>query len=299
MPGTSTAIYMSDTSQSSSPRRVARVAIIGSPAKPAAAAGLERARHWVAGRAELVYAGLTFDSRPAWQQGAELLIVLGGDGTIISAAHALGMDQIPILGINLGKLGFLSDFTVSQLETYGEFLFQGPLPISRRVMLDVTVKNGVAEYHTLAVNDCVVLAGPPFRIIHLALDVDGEEVARVRGDGLIVSTPTGSTAHNLSAGGPLVEPGAPATILTPLCPHTLTLRPMVLTADRQIGVRMLTSNEGTHAVIDGRVVHPIGATDKLLLKRYAADFLLVRNPRESPWSVLRRKLMWGAAPVEE
>lgn len=293
------AIFMSDGSTGTAPRRVERVAIIGSPVKPAAVEAMERARRWLYGRAELVFAELTFDSREAWKQNPDLLIVLGGDGTIISAAHNLANDQIPILGINLGKLGFLSEFTLAQLESFGEFLFQGPLPISRRLMLDVSVGRPGSLYQTLAVNDCVVVSGPPFRIIPLQVFVDQEEVARVRGDGLIVATPTGSTAHNLSAGGPIVEPSAAAILLTPICPHALTFRPTVLDAQRQVGIQLRAAHEGTHVVIDGRFVRPLTLEDRITVRRHTAEFLLVRNPRDSAWAALRRKLMWAAGPVEE
>lgn len=293
------AILMSDPQSPAQVRRVERVAIIGSPMKPAAVEGIERARRWLNGRAELVFADLTFDSREAWKHAPELLIVLGGDGTIISAAHNLGYDQVPILGINLGKLGFLTEYTLAQLESFGDFLFQGPLPISRRLMLDVSVGKPDSAWRMMAVNDCVVVSGPPFRIIPLNVYVDAEEVARMRGDGLIVASPTGSTAHSLSAGGPIVEPTAPAILLTPISPHALTFRPTVLDSHHQVGIQLREPQEGVHVVIDGRFVRPIGPDDRITIRRHAAEFLLVRNPRDSAWAALRRKLMWGAGPVEE
>ena len=278
---------------------VKRVALIGSPEKSAAAAAIERARNWLAARAEVVFAALTFDSRAALQHRPDLMIVFGGDGTLISVAHGLGRDQIPILGVNLGKLGFLAEFTLAQLETYGDFLFENGLPVSRRLILDVTVHNGEKQCQTPAVNDCVVLSGPPFRIIQIIAEVDGDEVARFRGDGLIVATPTGSTAHNLSAGGPIVEPSAASTILTPICPHALTFRPLVLSADHVIELSLGRANEGTNVMVDGRFVRPLKATDRVRIRRFPSDLELVRNPRDSQWSALRRKLMWGAGPVEE
>jgi NAD+ kinase len=236
---------------------------------------------------------------PAWAHRPDLLIVLGGDGTLISAAHNLGADQLPILGINLGKLGFLTEFTLAQLEAFGDQLLHGPLPISRRMMLDVEIVDGESVYSTLAVNDCVIAAGPPFRIMPLNIQVDDDEVARLRGDGLIVATPTGSTAHNLSAGGPIIEPQASSILLTPMCPHTLTFRPMVLEGKRRITVYLREAHEGAHLVVDGRIVRPLAPTERVRIRRHKSDFLLVRNPRENSWAGLRRKLMWGAAPVEE
>ncbi len=289
----------SENARAASGAPIRRVAVIGSPQKPAAVAALDEVRRWVQARADLVFADITFDSRAALAQKPELLIVLGGDGTLISAAHRLERDQIPILGVNLGKLGFLADFTLPQLETFGDFLFTGPLPISRRLMLNVRIENGDAPTETLAVNDCVVVAGPPFRMIQMTALVDGDEVARVRGDGLIVATPTGSTAHNLSAGGPIVEPTATSMIVTPICPHALTFRPLVLSAEHELVLTPRRTNPGTHVVIDGRTAVSLHNNDRVIIRRYPTDFLLVRNPRDTAWTALRRKLMWGAGPVAD
>lgn len=274
-----------------------RVAIIGSPEKPLAGPTLERAARWIETRAEVVFSELTYDSQRALTHKPELLFVLGGDGTLIAAAHNLGLRQLPIVAVNLGKLGFLAEFTIGQLEREGDFLFEGALPMTRRVMLDVRLEaRGTAQLETLAVNDCVVLAGPPFRMIEMRVSVDGEEVAEIRGDGLIVSTPSGSTAHNLSAGGPILEPTAEAFIITPICAHALTFRPLAVDARRTIEVRVARENEGTTVAIDGRRHEPLRAGDRLVLSRYPAEFLLVRNPRRSVWYALRQKLMWGRNP---
>lgn len=276
-----------------------RVAIIGSPEKDAAPATLRRVQDWLSGRAEVVFADITFESRHALEHNADLLIVLGGDGTLISAAKNLGRDQVPILGVNLGKLGFLADFTLEQLEEYGDFLFTRDVPVSRRIALGVDMQINGSSRQSLAINDCVILAGPPFRIVEIVAHVDEDEVARVRGDGLIVATPTGSTAHNLSAGGPIIEPTANSLILTPICPHALTFRPLVIDAGHEITLSLHESNPGTSVSIDGRVEHTMSPEDRVRIRRYESDFLVVQNPRASQWSALRRKLMWGAAPGQE
>lgn len=274
-----------------------RAAIIGSPEKPSAARTLARTRRWLSARAEVVFAELTYQSQRVLAGSPDVLFVLGGDGTLIAAVHNLRERQLPIVGLNLGKLGFLAEFTIDQLEQEGDFLFRGELPVTRRVMLDVRLRgsDGTA-FQTAAVNDCVVLAGPPFRMIEVLVEADGDEVARVCGDGLIVATASGSTAHNLSAGGPILAPTAESFILTPICPHTLTYRPLVMDARRRIVVRLVRTNQGTTAAIDGRIIRPLQVGDELELSRYRADFLLVRNPSQPPWSALRRKLMWGAGP---
>lgn len=274
-----------------------RVAIIGSPDKESASETLERLRRWLKGRAEIVFAELTYASEQLLDRRPELLFVLGGDGTLIGAAHNLLQRQLPIVGINLGKLGFLTEFTIEQIEQEGDFLFRQSLPITRRVIMQVCMeRNGVVGDELMAVNDCVVVSGPPFRMITVTVEADDDAVAEVRGDGMIVATPSGSTAYNLAAGGPILEATAEAIILTPLAAHTLTFRPLVLAADHRIVVRLMRANEGTTAAIDGRFHLPFQVGDCLIITRYPADFMLVRNPRHSGWYNLRKKLMWGQNP---
>lgn len=278
-------------------RPVQYVAIIGSPGKPAAAEIISRVTQWVSERAVVVMSDISYDSQKAIAAKADMLIVLGGDGTLIGAVHGLRERQIPIVGINIGKLGYLADFTLDELEREGEFLFSGELPITRRALMDVRIESGDGvTCHSPAVNDCVVLAGAPFHMIELVVEVDGAKVALVRGDGLIVATPSGSTAHNLAAGGPIVEPTGEAFILTPICPHALTYRPVVLDARRTIVLRAAECNEGTTVATDGRVSHAFREGDRIIITRYAADFLLVRNPKRTEWHALRRKLRWGEGP---
>ncbi|MFH1748870.1 MAG: NAD(+)/NADH kinase [Planctomycetota bacterium] len=278
-------------------KRVERVAIVASPDKPAAAGTLERMQRWLQGRAKIVFAEATYNSSRALPLHPDLLFVLGGDGTLIAAVDSLGEQQLPIVGVNLGKLGYLADFTIEELEREGDFLFSGELPITRRIMMGVTLEHIDSSFYRMtAINDCVILAGPPFQMIEVTVTVDGDEVAQVRGDGLIVATPSGSTAHNLAAGGPILEPTGEAFILTPICPQALTYRPLVMDARRRIVIRVLQSNEGTTVATDGRVMRPFQPSDRIVITRFDADFLLVRNPRHSEWYALRRKLRWGERP---
>jgi NAD+ kinase len=278
-------------------QRVQRVAIIGSPDKPAAREALERAVRWVQAHATVVCSEITFESQRCLAARPDLLIVLGGDGTLIAAVHGLREQQVPIVGVNLGKLGYLADFTIDELEQEGDFLFSGKLPITRRAMIDVCLEGADGRTcRSPAVNDCVILAGRPFHMVQLSVAVDGDEVAVVRGDGLIVATPSGSTAHNLAAGGPILEPTGEALILTPICPQALTFRPVVMDARRRITIHLVQANEDTTVVTDGRVLQPGHAGDRVVITRYGADFLLVRNPKHSEWHALRRKLRWGEGP---
>jgi len=277
--------------------RVRSLALIGSPDKPGAAETLARAGRWLSGKAAVVFSDITYDSRRALAAGPDLLVVLGGDGTLISAVHGLREQQLPIVGVNLGKLGYLADFTIEELEAEGHFLFSGELPITRRAMMDVQITHADGRVESSpAVNDCVVLAGAPFHMIEVDVAVDGDEVAHIRGDGLIIATPSGSTAHNLAAGGPILEPTGAQFILTPICPQALTYRPLVLDARRRIDIRSTQANPGTSVAMDGRVVHPFQVNDRISITRYSADFLLVRNPKRSEWHALRRKLRWGEGP---
>ncbi len=287
----------SDDASGKVTQRVRRVALIGSPDKPAARDVLERTRRWVADRAEVVFSDTTYDGQRALGSRPDLLMVLGGDGTLIAAVHSLREHQLPIVGVNLGKLGYLADFTIEELEREGDFLFSGELPITRRTMMEVSLDHVDGRgFRSPAVNDCVILAGRPFHMIRMIVEADGDEVANVRGDGLIVATPSGSTAHNLAAGGPIVEPTGEAFILTPICPQALTYRPLVMDARRRIVVRIVQANEGTTVAIDGRVLRPFQTSDRIVITRYGADFLLVRNPKHSEWHALRRKLRWGEGP---
>ncbi len=274
-----------------------RVAIIGSPEKDSAGNTMERLRRWLEGRAEIVFAELLYDAGKVLPARPDLLFVLGGDGTLIAAVHTLRERQLPIVGVNLGKLGYLAEFTIDQIEAEGDFLFDGELPVTHRVMLQARLEQGDgSSFETMAVNDCVVTAGPPFRMIELTVEADGDQVAEIRGDGLIVATASGSTAHNLSAGGPILEPTAEAFLITPICPHALTFRPLAMTSRRRVVVRVTQANEGTTVAFDGHVCRPFQTPDRLVITRYPADFLLVRNPRHSVWRTLRRKLMWGQSP---
>ncbi len=292
-----TSMAQSTKAAASMTRPVERVAVIGSPDKPGAPEILERALKWLESRTNVVFSEITYDSQRVLTEQPDMLMVLGGDGTLIAAVHGLRKQQLPILGINLGKLGYLADFTIEELESEGDFLFSGELPVTRRAMMNVTFEHlDGRSTETPAVNDCVILSGPPFNMIQVQVEADGDEVARVRGDGLIVATPSGSTAHNLAAGGPIVEPTGEAFILTPICPQALTYRPLVMNSQRRIVMRVLQANEGTRVATDGQVVRPFRATDQIVITRYPADFMLVRNPKHSEWHALRRKLRWGEGP---
>jgi NAD+ kinase len=224
----------------------------------------------------------------------DLAIVLGGDGTLLSAARAIGNRAIPLLAANLGGLGFLTSITTDDLFPELERALTGDLQITRRKMLRVSLHRGpatVAEYQAL--NDVVIAKSSIARIVDLEAWADGSFVCAYKADGLIVSTPTGSTAYSLSAGGPIIFPTVNAICLTPICPHTLTNRPLIIPAE--MGVRVVSNAEEEEAflTVDGQIGSPLRFGDAVECAVSDFDVLLVRPPHKTFFDVLRQKLKWG------
>jgi len=223
----------------------------------------------------------------------DLVLVLGGDGTLLSMARLVGDLGVPILGVNLGGLGFLTALTVDELFPALEALLAGGLFIEERVMLAAQVwRHGERLSEYVALNDVVITKSAMSRIINLAVSVDGQFATGYRADGLIISTPTGSTAYSLSAGGPIVFPTMPAVVLTPICSHTLTNRPIVLPADQRIEVT-LQSDQDVMVTLDGQVGFALKEGDVVAVHQAAARIRLLRFPQKHFFSVLRAKLKWG------
>jgi NAD+ kinase len=277
-----------------------RVYFLSNPDKADASEALEDLRSFAAPRCTVVGCGVGLEGYSAREATADRIVVLGGDGTLIGVARSLGEHQVPLIGVNVGKLGFLTEFSVDELKRCFERAVSDDTIIGRRTVLQVTVRhNGGVRNTSLAINDCVIQAGPPFRIIRLGVSINGEHLIDVDGDGLIVCTPSGSTAHNLSAGGPIVQPGVDAIVLTPLCPHSLTHKPLVVERESVIDILARDVNEGTTAIIDGQVSCPLESGDRVTVRRFETDFLLVHNPTYPKWHNLVTKLHWGQAPVSE
>ncbi len=274
-----------------------RAFFLSNPDKPDAAQVLRDLQKFAASRCDVVGAGTGVDGREAIDARADRIIVLGGDGTLISVARSLGPDQIPLIGVNVGKLGFLAEFSVTEIKDCFDQAITDDTIISRRTVLETTIRhNGGIRDTSLAINDCVIQAGPPFRIIELGIDINGHHLTHVGGDGMIVCTPSGSTAHNLSAGGPIMQAGVDAIVLTPLCPHSLTHRPLVIEREATIEIHARAVNEGTTVIIDGQVSCPFQLGDCVTIKRYPCDYQLVHNPRYAKWHNLVTKLQWGQSP---
>jgi NAD+ kinase len=231
---------------------------------------------------------------PAVAPRADLAVVVGGDGTLLAAARLLGDRQIPILAINYGGLGFLTEVTMDELYPSLQRVIDGQFVTQHRMMMDIKVtraSKGIASYRAL--NDAVINKGTLARIIELEARVDGQYVSSFRSDGLVISTPTGSTAYNLSAGGPIIFPSMNAMVMTPICSHTLTNRPIVLPAGVRIEVTLHSSQDEVYLTVDGQVGLPLEIEDRLTIEKSAVSVKLVEPADKNYFDVLRGKLKWG------
>lgn len=224
----------------------------------------------------------------------DLVVVLGGDGTTLAVFREIGPRPIPVLGINLGQLGFLTDVHPDEIEDTLAVVLGGQFRIWERARLEVAGLGDRGGAPELVLNDAVFTKGTALaRMIELRASVDGRRVADYRSDGLIVATPTGSTAYNLSAGGPLLDPALPAIILNPICPHSLSQRPLVLADERSVEVE-LCSAEDAMLTLDGQVGVAIRPGDRVRFARSAHPARFVIGPGHNPFETLRTKLGWGA-----
>ncbi|MCP3859017.1 MAG: NAD(+)/NADH kinase [Phycisphaeraceae bacterium] len=232
----------------------------------------------------------------------DVAVVLGGDGTILGQARRLAARGTPIAGVNVGRLGFLAEFDADAFADAAELVLGDAPPIVERMTLEIRVESPDEDLEddegwTLALNDCVVTAGAPFRMIELGLDFNGHGGPHLSGDGLIVSTPTGSTAYNVSAGGPIVHPTCDALVVTPLAVHSLAFRPVVAGADETITVTAVRVNEGTTLVIDGQLTRHLRVGERVRLRRGAPRVRLIHDPRAEFWSTVVRKMRWATGPT--
>ncbi|MFM9957077.1 MAG: NAD(+)/NADH kinase [Phycisphaerales bacterium] len=261
----------------------------------------------------------------------DLLVVLGGDGTLLSQARRFVHLGLPMIGVNLGKLGYMSEFDPDSLARQAPGLFgNGPLVISDRTMIRAEVfrpsgggsPNGPSHpvqpsFVGLALNDCVITAGPPYRMIEVGLRLGGVEGPILRGDGVIISTPVGSTGYSVSAGGPIVSPELDSLAVTPIAAHSLSFRPIVVSSRTEIELTVLRSNPvrnaglweaggavspdmappmGTTMVLDGQVLRPVTEGERIVCRGHHQPIRLVRNVESNPWQTLVRKLHWARPP---
>jgi NAD+ kinase len=247
---------------------------------------------WVEGEARVPGA----PSMPGAQMAAcaDLLVALGGDGTLIHAAGLCNQREVPILGVNMGALGFLTEIPHERAFDLLERALRGELPVSRRLMLSVEVRRGEEVLLAGAVlNDAVVSKNALARLAALEVFVDGRPATTYEADGLIVATPTGSTAYNLSAAGPIVLPTLDAILLTPICPHALTQRPVMLPPGSEVQVRLASPSE-MFVTLDGARGRELSLGDEVRVRPAPHRTLILRNPELDPFTILREKLRWGA-----
>ena len=274
-----------------------KLVIFGDPKKQHVAEAIEEFTDFARGKAEIVESYRIENCTAEMLKKCDFAIVFGGDGSIISAARNLSQSGVPVVGVNLGKLGFLAEFSVGELKDFLPSLTKGTAPIEKRMMLGCKVfHNGQEKFRSAAINDVFITAGPPFRTIELKMSVDGQPIAGCVSDGLVISTPTGSTAYNLAAGGPILSPKMEAMVITPICPHSLSFRPIVINADSRVEVSGVRVNEGTTVSIDGQVSCRLSINDVVRVERESSDFLLVNNPLRTRWDTLATKLNWAEKP---
>jgi len=292
-----------------------RVLILANREKPSVTEALARFRPWLAERSNIVaepdIARLTRADAKTLPP-ADFALVLGGDGTLLAQARVTADLAVPIVGVNFGKLGFLAEFSLDDLQRHWDLIASGQARRTHRCLIEVSVfpaganalgpnADGVRPtYEAVAVNDAVITAGAPFRMIELELTIglalNIPSAATFSGDGVIVATPSGSTAYNMGAGGPIVSPDLDALCVTPICPHSLAFRPIVVSASTGVSVRINYANEGTTLVIDGQLPQHVSAGELVVIRRHPCELILVHNPDLSYWKMLAKKMHWAARP---
>jgi NAD+ kinase len=224
----------------------------------------------------------------------EMIIVLGGDGTLLSVARQVWNRDIPILGVNLGGLGFLTEVSLEELQGLLERVIQGDFKTDERDILNAAViRKGERIVEFTVLNDAVINKGALARIIDLEISIDGEYLTTFQSDGLIISTPTGSTAYNLSAGGPIVYPSLHTLVITPICPHTLTNRPIVIPNDVEVRAWLKSKQQEVILTLDGQQGFPLEFEDVVRVRKAEGRILLIKSPHRNYFELLREKLRWG------
>ncbi|MEW6271014.1 MAG: NAD(+)/NADH kinase [Thermodesulfobacteriota bacterium] len=243
---------------------------------------------------DAAWLGAVASDKSAMFARAQAIVVLGGDGTLLATARLAGEREVPIVGVNLGGLGFLTEITVEELEATLEHTLRGEAAIDRRSMLRATVRRADGESEVYqGLNDAVLSRGALGRTIDIETNVDGQFLALFKADGVIVATPTGSTAYSLSAGGPLVHPSVCVVVLAPICPHKLSVRPIVIDDASRLEFRLRSPGEELLLTLDGQQTVRLGVEDAVEVTRSPHVACLVRSPQLGFYDLLRTKLGWA------
>jgi NAD+ kinase len=250
-------------------------------------------------RAEIVDELPVDDTPLPAQHNATIAVAIGGDGTLISQARRVVEHNLPLVGVNVGRLGFLAEFDVPGLIQHADVIFSDDPPVYEHMILSMEIcdTDGQSISTFRAINDGVITAGEPHRMIELSLTIDGQDGPLLNGDGVIVATPVGTTAYNVSAGGPIVHPLVQALTITPLAAHSLAFRPIVVSADSEVRATLHRVNAGTALVTDGQTSAPLHEGQSVVFKRNGRKVKLVINPATSYWRILLDKLRWAAPPT--
>ena len=287
-----------------------KIFIVANPQKPNVRRALDEWLPWMRERAQIV--AVDTDCCDDFStMNADVILALGGDGTLLAAARRLKGNPIPLMGVNFGRLGYLAGFSPRYFQEDFEALVAGKLKVSSRLALEASLLAADANVDPFdiaqverarstvatALNDAVITAGPPFHMIELEIRAGGESGAvSFFGDGVIAATPSGSTAYNLSAGGPIIDAGVEAYCVTPVCPHSLSFRPVVVSSRNLLVVGASKVNPGTTLFCDGQETAVLRPGDRVVIRRSPHDVKLIENPHASPWRSLAEKLNWAAAP---
>ena len=288
---------------------IKRVGIVLKPHQPDALKTMCELASWLAERGIILVGGPEIERERIKEQtgcaveqvetgklgaSVDLILVLGGDGTMIATARVLGDSEVPVLGVNYGGLGYLAEFRIEELYTALESILSGNYRLDERVMLDVELMRSDESLSSNRVlNDVVINKSALARIIEIEAYFNRQFVNSFRADGLIVSTPTGSTAYNLSAGGPVIYPSMNAVVITPICPFTLSNRPIVVPDDAVIELCLKTDQEDVALTLDGQVGFPLKVEDRVVIRKSQTTFSLVQPMNRNYFDVLRDKLRWG------
>ncbi len=289
--------------------RMKRIGVVGNPGYGSVTEGLDRLVKIVPKHGFALFVGeklraastAALAELPGDPSEIDLLVTLGGDGALLAGARWAAPAGTPVLGVNLGRLGFLTSIALEELEVAMDTVASGEHVLDTRMALEVCPEHeGDAAEPYYALNDAVLHRGGLVRVVALRVWVDEEEVGLYRGDGVIIATPTGSTAYSLSAGGPILDPRLDAIVITPICPHTMAVRPLVVRASAEITIQVVSSPEDLILTIDGQVGSRLKQGDRVVVRKAAESVRLVRMPGQSFHSLLRRKLKWGdvSEPVD-
>jgi NAD+ kinase len=275
-----------------------KVFVLGNAQRTGVTSEVERWLPLLRAKADVLVVDLLQEQELAAFADADLALVFGGDGAILRAARQMAYRQVPVLGVNLGRLGFLADIHPSELHACLEQVFARQFRVTRHLMFECVIEDTASgEAQTvLGLNEVAVQTMPPLHMVHLELHVDGVVASTFGGDGLIVSTPIGSTAHNLSAGGPILAQELDAFVITPISPHTLTFRPLVESADKTYIIRVCPGAKKALVVMDGQTTTEVGERHRILVRKAPVHFSLVKVPGRDYFQTLRGKLHWGTPP---